>query len=319
MFAMGSKKFLYEFCIFYMMGLLSCSLVFAQMEDCSFSNSDIEGVEVGRIGGRQIYTLFTSHLFGERIGITEIIRFHEPENAVASLILFIENHRERIASEQSDTQKIIELAESGKIDWVGIEHSKTDTSYVSNRVQHYSQHRGGINWYFNSSPEWNADKTTQLLFLLHPAYIIAYASRPGIFQRVPIYPLEDETLMKESADRATNYLHWRNLIIEDPHVTRHQVSEVSSFMETSTTLNFLIPESEFEALLDTLEVPEESRIRMRMLRITQNDFLSSILRRDKATVPSILDLPGNGLLLFGTLHGPGIKQGLITACQNEIN
>ena len=47
-----------------------------------------------------------------------------------------------------------------------------------------------------------------------------------------------------------------------------------------------------------------------------NNIVSSILRRDAAVVQSVLELPGNGLILFGTSHGTGIKQGLIEACRN---
>ena len=79
----------------------------------------------------------------------------------------------------------------------------------------------------------------------------------------------------------------------------------------------LITESEFENLLNRLRIQEESRINIRKLRMAHNDFILSILTRDAAVVQSILELHGNGLILFGIAHGPGIKEGLITACQNE--
>ncbi len=316
---MSSKKFLSTLFIFYIISLLSYpSPVFAQTESCSFSNSEIEGVEVGQIGDRKIYTLFTQHLFGQHDEAAAIITSHTPENAVAPLNQLLEKHLATIVSEQSDVQKIIELAESEKIDWIGIEHNRTDTSYVDIESDIYSKYLPYINALLNPLPDWDSSKTNQLFSLMYSALIIAHANHPETFQGIRMHLLGDESLKKETNERIDDFNHWETLVRQDTHVTPYQYSEIVSLTGKTVIPNpRLILESEFEDLLDNLRVEEGSRTNMRRLIRAHNDIISLIPRRDKAVVQSILDLPGNGLILFGTSHGPGIKQGLITACQNE--
>ena len=44
-------------------------------------------------------------------------------------------------------------------------------------------------------------------------------------------------------------------------------------------------------------------------------FYDVNVNRDQHVVRSVLNQPGNGLIIFGASHGPGIKEGLTTACQ----
>ena len=312
----GSKKFLYRFCIFYMMSLLSYQSVFAQMEACRFSDSEIEGVEVGQIGDRKIYTLFTTHLYNEPDTVFVITNFYRPTNAVVLLNQLIERNQERIASERSDVQKITELAESGQVDWIGIENFKTNTSAAFT----YLENRTRLNKTFNHLPEWDPSKTDQLLLLVFHADTIAYATHPEVFRGIRKYPLEDESLMIETSHLTISAANWDRAIKRNNHMTDAQLLEMRSFIEQSMVSNFrLVTKSEFEDLLDRIEVPKEARIHIRRFRRIHNEIISIALKRDEVIVQSILDIPGNGLILFGTTHGPGIKQGLTTACQNRHN
>ena len=313
---MSSKKFLTELLTFYIMSLLSCSLVFAQPE-CTFFNSDIEGVEVGQIGDRKIYTLFTRHLSGQDNEISAIINSYTLIDAVAPLSEFLKDHREIIESERSDVQKITELIASGKIDWIGVEYYKTGAVDIDEMVDHYSEAQSEIDKEWNHLQEWDSSKTDQLLSLSYNTFVIVRGNHPEIFQRVRIYPLEDESLSMRGLNRLDTYLYLVDVLKEDIRVTPDQYSRVLSFIDETVTANpQLISENEFEAFLNRIEVPEEARLNMRVLMRVHNDIVSLASRRDAAIVQSILDLPGNGLLLFGTGHSYGIKQGLITACQN---
>ena len=314
---MSSRKFLYELCIFYMVSLLGCPFVFAQTEACIFSDSDIEGVEVIQIGDRQVYTLFTDHLSDQPHEISAVTRSHTPEDAVPLLNQFLERYQERITSEQFEFQRIMELAESGQIDWIGVEQPQTAVIAIDSIVENYLENRDFISLEFDHLPEWDTNKTTQLFFLLYHPNIIVRGNHPEIFRKIRSYSLEkDENLRIASRDRLDDFGYWENLVIEDPRVTPYQYLQI-----TSIESHGLITESDFEILLDRLRIPEEprmTRINIRMLRMVYNDLISLVSRRDVDAVQSILDLPdnGNGLVLFGTTHGPGIKQNLISACQN---
>ncbi len=137
-----------------MVSLLSYQSVLAQTEACIFSNSDIEGVEVIQIGDRQVYTLFTEHLTIEPNEVVDVFeRNYETEETAAYLNQLLEDYQGTIVSEQSDAQKITELAKSGKIDWIDIEHIETDTADIDNANDRYLRARDRVNTNLNQSSE----------------------------------------------------------------------------------------------------------------------------------------------------------------------
>ncbi len=168
-----------------MVSLLSYQSVLAQTEACVFSNSDIEGVEVIQIGDRQVYTLFTKHLTTESNEVADVFeRNYETEETAAYLNQLLDDYQEMIVSEQSDAQKITELAKSGKIDWVGVEVSEADTAYIDTANDSYLRFRDRVNTDLNQSSEWSSNKTDQLLFLVFEAYAIARVTHREDFHRV---------------------------------------------------------------------------------------------------------------------------------------
>ncbi len=323
------KKFLYASCIFYIVaGLFNLQLVFAYTKYCSFSNLEIEGVEVALIGDRKIYTLFTGHLLAEHIEPLNIIGSHGPEEAIPLFNQLLEEYQEIIASEQSDAQKIIELAQSEKIDWIGIEDYNRYASYADRDVNdnylndqyllqktvRYLSFRDFISP-LNHLPGWNSNKTTQLLFLIFPAQAIIRANHPEVFRRVKTYPLENQSLKTETMSRANNVFYWDRFILEDTRITSYEYSQVWSFIKKAHPLNPISNES-LDALLNMLEIRRDARENMRNSIKAYNDFISLIPQRGARVVQSVLNLPGNGLITFGAFHGPGVKRGLITACRN---
>ena len=318
------KKFLYRLYIFYIASLLSYSLVLAQTRDCSFSDSEVEGVEVGQIGDRKIYTLFATHLTNERDRIYEFIQSYE-SGAIDYLNQLIEQYQSVIESEQSSVRKIVELIESKKIDWIGLESATMDNSYFNDEAEArvYLQDIRIVNRTLSHSYRWNMGKIAQLLSLFFPAPIVARANHPEIFQRVRIYPLEDRNLKIETEDRIRDINYQMEFVKKDPLVTETQYSEIHSFFSAILNESRLIPETELEDFLNRIGIPEEprmTRINIRMVRLIAIDIMSLFKRRVKergtAVAQSASDLSGNGLVLFREAHGPSIKQGFITACQN---
>ena len=153
---------------------------------------------------------------------------------------------------------------------------------------------------------------------VYSAYIIVRANHPEIFQRVRVYPLEDENLRVEAVDQQSDFKNWHRLVWQNPHITPDQYSDTFSFLnEHFIPEPLLIPESEIEDFSKRLGVSENARINIRMLMRAQNDIVSLVLRRDAAVVQSVLNLPGNGLIIFGEGHSHGIKRGLIEARRDE--
>ena len=73
--------------------------------------------------GRHIYTLFTTHILNQEYQVQRALQTEFPEAAVNALNSILEEHRERVQSEQSDAWQIVDLVDGEHIDWVGVEAS----------------------------------------------------------------------------------------------------------------------------------------------------------------------------------------------------
>ena len=366
---MNLMKFLHGLCIFYMTNLLVCSSVLAQSEVCTFSDSGIEGVEVGQIGDRQIYTLFTEHLTGDQQDTTRAVLTsrlnYTPLQFTLRLDWIIGRYMETVVSEQFDVQRITELAESGQIDWIGVEGSLSELggNAFAEMVSSYSKLKSELD-NLNLS-DWDSSKTEQILSLSFNEIIIAYANYSEIFDRIPIVPLEDNNLRRESGRLVTEIRRMGNallrgeLIVEEVLEGTITFSQVAEFNYTFSSSNH-ISNRAFEDLLGIFfenpeieeqqtpmsEIPIPVQIRPKPLktalipapipaltpaststRAELQMFLRTLINkhnaliglyddREQKIVQSILNQPGNGLLIFGADHGPGIKEGLVTACRN---
>ena len=225
------------------------------------------------------------------------------------------------------------MIESGQVDWIGIESinrsaSNANVDIADNSlndqqllpvVLDYLDFQDLINERFSHLPNWDADKTNQLRYLLYSADIIVRANHPEIFRRVKVYPLEDRSIRSETESRYDDETYWLQLFKENVRVTFDQYLQVNSFLTEARKDLHLISENELEAFLNRLGVHRDARVNIGIRMRTSNDIILLNAQRDRAVVQSILELPGNGLILFGTAHGPGIKQGLIEACWNNIS
>ena len=82
-----------------------------------------------------------------------------------------------------------------------------------------------------------------------------------------------------------------------------------------------IPAQAISRPLRTPPTPAQAEFQMLLASLVDkhNILLGDLSeKRDQYAVQSILNQPGNGLIIFGTDHGPGIKEGLTTACQNGL-
>ena len=231
-----------------------------------------------------------------------------------------------VASEQSDVQKIVELFGLEQIDWIGIDSSPEvlETNPIDARIRTYFKNRDFLNANLNSGHGWNSNKTEQILSLIFNPYAIALANNPDLFNRVEVVPLDDYVLRETEIQYYNDVDYYMGALLEirriNSSINQSVLERFSRFIQSKTS-GFelvIISYNELEELLDELGVEEDVRRYMRRIVERINEATNLSRQRDQNAVASILNQPGNGLVLFGTVHGPGIKQGLTTACQNNL-
>ena len=120
------------------------SNAFSSLCDFRLYSGDIK---VADINGRQIYTLFSSHLTREEmLGATDAINSIEglsstmtAQEYVSHLHSFLDGHTDTITSERSDFHQLSRLLSSKQIDWIGVEATEPALDFS---VQRYLDHKG---------------------------------------------------------------------------------------------------------------------------------------------------------------------------------
>ena len=152
-------------------------------------------IRVADINGRQIYTLFTSHLNKEGEKFLDIL--NSDINIIESTDKFISEHPDRINSERSDFRQIKSLLTPRKIDWIGIEEVYTHIQ-IEQELQDYRKTKEFFSQYSNDGL-WNQEKTDDLVYLLYPVWLKILAEYPDETDEIRVISLENEALHAEAS------------------------------------------------------------------------------------------------------------------------
>ena len=353
---MKIKKFLQGLCIFYT--IYSSDFVFARDERCVFETHSrgIEVAHIGDRQIYTLFANHLGE--EEWIEVLDAFRsYNNYHSTQAQLLLnlnsIIEQHQTMIESEQSDMRKITRLLKSEQISWVGIEQSPEDFYDIDEMTLSYLKLKQELYDIYDSGLV-NYQGTNQIFFLGFNALTITYANNPEIFNRVQIVPLEDSILRKQTErmllerDQILDHI---SPFIDQGIIKLFSMSELVSMMSADNTTRY-ISNREFEDfLLETFETQKietqtiingipvpvqagpmpirtpptpaqaEAQMLLRSFIDKHHEFINpnSIQKsRNQKVVQSVLNQSGNGLIIFGTNHEQGIKEGLTTACQNGL-
>ena len=156
-------------------------------------------IRVADINGRQIYTLFSTHL-----SLNQSQEFFTIVSSAVDIseeiTMFLVRHADIIRSERSDFQQIISLLTSQKINWIGIEQYPYKEA-TEKFVQLYRQFKETI--FYDGMPQ---EETDDLLYVIFPVEIKLLAEYPNDIvldetNGIKIISLEDESLHKESKNK----------------------------------------------------------------------------------------------------------------------
>ena len=232
--------------------------------------------------------------------------------------------RKTISSEQLDVLDITQLAKKGKLDWIGIESSENEQTFlpVSEKVKEYLRYKKAIESITEGLEEkiWGEQNTDALLHLVFSARVIARAKNPDLFAQIKTVPLEDNHLKDESIaalDDLTMAMT-RAWVYQDS-LTQDEFHKIMDFRRSASDAaekNNPISEEQVEAFLKKNNFQdEELNDFIQTLINATNKFWDLVKKRDKPVAEKALSSKGNGLIIMGSAHGEGIKKHLVKACE----
>ena len=265
--------------------------------------------------GAKVYALFTPHLFGEDELVLGALSAKTRPEIKKKLLQLLDDNKAIIDSEKADSAQITSLAKSGEIAWIGIEASAEEMRSgisIASQVEDYratkklyQEFLGGVK------------KTSDLMYLIFPADIIARAENSEAFAKIRTIPL-DSHLPKQQMFKT----------VEEAMVLSQSLFELGSKMHLIAFKDFETLESLYQnALLNSAPLDEQTIVaatggiknaETKTLAIkyleAANKFLTLSAKRDAYAANAIVGLSGNGLVTFGSAHGPGISSRLNIVC-----
>ena len=278
-------------------------------------------IRVADINGRQIYTLFTTHLFCEYKEFHNILDLDiDILEKVVLWYNFLREYADTIDSERSDFQQVSSLLTSQRIDieWIGVEYPPM---VIKERVQLYQYTRETLNLYGNIGL-WNQQKTDDMLYLLHPVWVKFLAEYPNDVVldgkgRVRVIPLENKDSHMRAQELVESSIQRNEEIFYNMNITDEQRDAFFGFInahhEKEPFLSINSQELEDFFRIHRIENPEAIR-ELRDYVDLENEFKAANQERDVFVVKSILDQEGNGIVLRGSAHQENVESGLTQAC-----
>ena len=288
-----------------------------------------------RIDGRKVYSLFKppiSYHYEDIYSALSAFRSSKnPNDLVNHLNNLLERYSEAIQSEQSNVRYLTQLLEDDQVQWIGMQDSSEGMSLWSThrgKVQDYLGMRDLLNG-FSDQPEWNQEKTHQILYLMYEAHVIAYGENLEFSTKFIFVPLEDNDLLERSkelfeelqiASNTLTQLEERGMISSEKALVFRTLGGEALNKRGSTQItgeNLITPSGELEDFLKEQEVEQPEVIEAITSYInTVDDFLRSATDpdRNKAIAESIHDQSGNGFILMTEAHQAIIKNELTQSC-----
>lgn len=304
--------------------LLIILVPFKSTEACTFAQHSGD-IRVASINGAKVYTLFTTHLMDQSSSVMGALLGSSTDEVIESLngLLTDPDNAQTIRSEQNDVVQLTQIVQSGEIRWIGIEASPAEMQSgisIINQVQDYYDMRDLFNGILGNHEGWSPEKTDQILHLMFNAHIIARAKNPDAFSDIRVVPLDDNDAKAESGQTIEYIDRFRDDLIrlgaDEGLLTIDQFLEIEAIKNAALQNVRPIPAEEISRLRDQFQdIAVRTIIRDYLEEV--NEFLRLSGVRDQAAVTQILEQSGNGLITMGSAHGPGIEQGLTTACRNQ--
>ena len=288
--------------------------------NCGFSN--IEGdIEMASIGGAKVYTLFSAHLGKQPLEVRKALRLEggtrEDVSDRLNAILSNPKHQQTIKTEKAETARIINLLKSSSLTWVGIEASPKEMKggpsiQMQMQVDIYKHTRESL-----LSVLGDVNKTDDILYLLFSSHVIARAKEPSAFERIRTVPIDDDEAKSKSAEVVFELDNLKQELIElgmeKQLLSPEQFMAINGMKADALKNNKVIPSERITAEQERFK-NEEVKKTVGNLLSKANEFLHLSAKRDEAAAKSILNQSGDGIVLMGTAHGPGVTSHLNSAC-----
>ncbi len=257
--------------------------------------------------------MFTPHLMGEESQIISLFIQDNNEKTRQNLIAFVEKQWDMVESEKKDVSDIIHLlSHNPQIRWIGIEAGEQEIEQLPILVQLLDYQN--VKKLFQDDIKLSAEETDHLLHLIFPAYIIAFSKKPEVFQNIQFIPIEDNSLKKSALILMKRTQTIRKQIIDIVKQLSLPFSEFKKIEEIqygALKISKKIPEAQITTVLDRLNDIELKSLVSEYF-LTMNTFIENSFERDRALANNISKQSGEGLIILGIAHRPGVIKHLLS-------
>ncbi len=283
--------------------------------NCDFTNLDSTHRSIN-VGGSTITTYYSSHLLGEDEAINKILEAATTtEEMRDGLLEYLARPEiaEKVLSEQSESTSLIQAARNGSVDWIGIEASPEEIARGSSFEELIASY-SGLRQSF--SEILNQEQLDQIMHLYFPAHIIARAKDPEAFRSIRPVGLDDDAqkaLGYELLARIENTKPEMIDLILAGQLSQEDALAFLSYQWTAVERFSPFTEDEINSYMSSFENERVREIFTQNLN-SINGFLATADERSLTAARRAIAESGNGLIIFGSAHGPLIDQELRRLC-----
>ena len=287
----------------------------------------VGNIEAVKVNHKNTYALFSPHLKMEPYEIEHILKSGNDKGEIASrLRSFLQSNSSTAEQEKQDVSNIVSLlAGKPEIRWLGIEASKEELATgtpIKKQIKNYLQRKSGLKSRYNLSEA----ETNSLLHLMFSNYIIAGAENPRLFGKIKFVPLDNDfykglasTALKRIS-QTKDRIRKRAMELIDEGVPENKrfsfqkFQEVEAMRESAFQRGRQISEAQTTTVLGDIEISEYKQLLREVISHT-NNFIGTALQRDSAMAQITGQQAGEGLIILGSAHRPGVTSKLLSLCR----
>ncbi len=299
-------------CIFW--GLITIAIFCRAQNKCVFENQNGK-IQKIQISDRTLFTQFATHLRGQQRLVFAKMNTETKSEAVADLRELLKEHSQTISDAKTNKLELEVLLWGQKVQWLGDESTEdeakagysldkavSDCKKTSDELKHL---------------ELTGAEVDSLLYLLCAPLIILKLNRPELFRQLKHVPIDDNVAKARSEEIVRKLMISRDdlssMRFYPPELALEQYREILSIKNQALQSNTMIPQIVITRQIE-LAPSSEAKKEIETYFNLVNEFLELSKKRDEATAEKSFRQSGNGLIIMGSAHGPGISQRLTALC-----
>jgi len=294
---------------------------------CDFEKTP-EGYYVQRTSRGTVYGFFSSHTTNHGdVVVNRISNSNNSEDMALNLKSLIGTHSVFLEEKKNEISQIRGMLRSKNIRWYGTENSVEERGMAQANEEifvEYDRIKRELREGLEVLPNWNKSDSESILVMFFPTYIIAGAEERARFQNAREVPLDPDAEKKRSFELIREIETQReNLIksVQEGGFTRESLTVLEALSANAIRSDVRISSEQISTLMNTKfqNASHEARQEVRAFIDKHNSFLELSDARDVVAAQRGSQQVGNGIIVMGTAHGPGIMNKMTEMCNEELS